>query len=180
MTPPDQSPAPTDTNPLELRSSPVFFGSASDPGTRQLTAGMEVIEAGVYRGPHYYSHTPMVRIQLDLGRLEPLAGLLGGHLDELVLLGDPEDQLARLGVARHDRGIAVAIAGGLVAAIEYEPFAGKPGARGFDTFVRAFDANILVRAAGDITALSPPLIIEKSHIDELVGTLGKVIRETKI
>ena len=67
---------------------------------------------------------------------------------------------------------------GLVAAIEYEPFAGRPGARGFDTFLRAFDANILVRAAGDATALSPPLIIERSQIDELIGTLGKVIRET--
>ncbi len=69
---------------------------------------------------------------------------------------------------------------GLVAAIEYEPFAGKPGARGFDTFTRAFAAGILVRAAGDITALSPPLIIEKSHIDELVDKLGQVIRETKV
>ena len=48
-----------------------------------------------------------------------------------------------------------------------------------DTFLRAFDAGILVRAAGDITAMSPPLIIEKSQIDELIGTLGKVIKETK-
>ncbi|TFI59713.1 cyanophycin synthetase [Sphingomonas parva] len=31
---------------------------------------MAVTEVGVYRGPHYYSHTPMVRIQLDLGRME--------------------------------------------------------------------------------------------------------------
>jgi beta-alanine--pyruvate transaminase len=38
----------------------------------------------------------------------------------------------------------------------------------------------LVRAAGDITALSPPFIVEKSHIDELVEKLGKVIRETKV
>ena len=68
---------------------------------------------------------------------------------------------------------------GLVAGIEYEPWAGKPGARGMDTFLRAFDAGILVRAAGDITAMSPPLIIEKSQIDELIGTLGKVIKETK-
>jgi beta-alanine--pyruvate transaminase len=68
---------------------------------------------------------------------------------------------------------------GLVAAIEYEPFAGKPGARGFDTFLRAYDAGILVRAAGDVTAMSPPLIIEKAQIDELVGTLAKVIKETK-
>jgi beta-alanine--pyruvate transaminase len=33
-----------------------------------------------------------------------------------------------------------------------------------------------VRAAGDITALSPPLIIEKKQIDQLVETLGKVIK----
>jgi beta-alanine--pyruvate transaminase len=68
---------------------------------------------------------------------------------------------------------------GLVAAIEYEPFAGRPGARGFDTFLRAYEAGILVRAAGDMTALSPPLIIEKGQIDELIGTLGQVIRDTR-
>ena len=65
---------------------------------------------------------------------------------------------------------------GLVAAIEYEPIAGSPGARGFNTFLKAYDAGILIRAAGDATALSPPLVIEKSHIDELIGTLGKVIK----
>jgi beta-alanine--pyruvate transaminase len=65
---------------------------------------------------------------------------------------------------------------GLVAAIEYEPIAGSPGARGFNTFLKAFDAGILVRAAGDITALSPPLIIEKPQIDQLIETLGKVIK----
>jgi beta-alanine--pyruvate transaminase len=65
---------------------------------------------------------------------------------------------------------------GLVAAIEYEPIAGSPGKRGFDTFLKAFDAGILVRAAGDITALSPPLTIEKNQIDQLIDTLGKVIK----
>ena len=44
------------------------------------------------------------------------------------------------------------------------------------TFLKSYDAGILVRAAGDATAMSPPLIIEKSQIDELVGTLGKVIK----
>jgi len=48
----------------------MFFGSKSDAGTRLLTQPMRVLETGVYRGPHYYSHTPMVRIMLDLGRLE--------------------------------------------------------------------------------------------------------------
>jgi beta-alanine--pyruvate transaminase len=65
---------------------------------------------------------------------------------------------------------------GLVAAIEYESIPGSPGARGFNTFLKAFDAGILVRAAGDITAMSPPLIIEKPQIDQLVETLGKVIK----
>lgn len=31
---------------------------------------MRVLEVGVYRGPHYYSLTPMVRVMLDLGKLE--------------------------------------------------------------------------------------------------------------
>jgi cyanophycin synthetase len=48
----------------------MFFGTKTDPATAQLTTGMSVTEVGVYRGPHYYSHTPMVRVQLDLGRME--------------------------------------------------------------------------------------------------------------
>ena len=48
----------------------MFFGSKSDPATRLLTQPMKVLEKGVYRGPHYYSHTPMIRIMLDLGRME--------------------------------------------------------------------------------------------------------------
>jgi hypothetical protein len=42
--------------------SKMFFGARSDPATRQLTAKMNVVELGVYRGPHYFSHTPMVRV----------------------------------------------------------------------------------------------------------------------
>jgi cyanophycin synthetase len=71
MTAPDQSsPLPCAPASEKGAPSPLFFGASSDPGTHQLTAGMAVAEVGVYRGPHYYSHRPMVRIQLDLGRLE--------------------------------------------------------------------------------------------------------------
>jgi cyanophycin synthetase len=40
---------------------------------------MRVLERGVYRGPHLYSHTPMIRIMLDLEELEswPTARLNG-------------------------------------------------------------------------------------------------------
>src|SRR5437868_167876 len=48
----------------------LFFGAPDDEATRRLTRPLQVTEVGVYRGPHVYSHTPMVRIQLDLGQLE--------------------------------------------------------------------------------------------------------------
>ena len=35
---------------------------------------------------------------------------------------------------------------------------------------------MLIRTTGDTIALSPPLVIEKQHIDELVGTLAEVLR----
>jgi beta-alanine--pyruvate transaminase len=65
---------------------------------------------------------------------------------------------------------------GLVAAIEFESRAGAPGARGYDVFVKAFEKGILVRASGDIIALSPPLIVEPAHIDELITRLNEVVR----
>jgi cyanophycin synthetase len=71
MTPPNQS-APVADAPTQEKGpqTGMFFSARSDPATEQLMAQMQVTEVGVYRGPHYYSHTPMVRIQLDLGRLE--------------------------------------------------------------------------------------------------------------
>jgi beta-alanine--pyruvate transaminase len=66
---------------------------------------------------------------------------------------------------------------GLIGAIELEPIAGKPGARGFDAFLRAFGKGVLIRVTGDTIALSPPLIIERSHIDQLFGRLDEVLSE---
>jgi len=66
---------------------PLFFGTQSDAATRLLTQPVRVLETGVYRGPHYYSHTPMVRIQLDLGRLEDWpTDRLDGFADSLLEL----------------------------------------------------------------------------------------------
>ncbi|HEV2865499.1 MAG TPA: aspartate aminotransferase family protein [Allosphingosinicella sp.] len=60
---------------------------------------------------------------------------------------------------------------GLVGAVELAPLEGRPGARGYDVFTRAFAGGLLVRVTGDTIALSPPLIIEPPHIDELVEKL---------
>jgi beta-alanine--pyruvate transaminase len=65
---------------------------------------------------------------------------------------------------------------GLIAGIELEPIAGKPGARAFDAFKKSFADGALIRTTGDIIALSPPLVIEKKHIDELFGKLATVLK----
>jgi beta-alanine--pyruvate transaminase len=66
---------------------------------------------------------------------------------------------------------------GLIAGIELAPLAGKPGARAYAAFKKAFADGILIRVTGDIIALSPPLVFEKKHIDELFGKLTKVLKE---
>ncbi|MCZ8149627.1 MAG: aspartate aminotransferase family protein [Roseomonas sp.] len=65
---------------------------------------------------------------------------------------------------------------GLIAGIELEPRPGKPTARALDVFRRCFDDGVLVRVTGDIVALSPPLIIEKPHVDRIFETLSDAIR----
>ncbi|MEM1316585.1 MAG: aminotransferase class III-fold pyridoxal phosphate-dependent enzyme, partial [Pseudomonadota bacterium] len=65
---------------------------------------------------------------------------------------------------------------GLIAAIEFEPIEGAPGKRGFDLMVAAFEAGLMVRVTGDIIALSPPLIIEHQHIDELFSKFREVAK----
>ena len=66
---------------------------------------------------------------------------------------------------------------GLVAGIELEPIPGKPGARAFDCFLRCYEQGLLTRTTGDIVALSPPLIVQKHHIDEIFDTLSSVLQE---
>ncbi len=64
---------------------------------------------------------------------------------------------------------------GLVAGIELAPRPDAPTKRGTALFQKCFDAGLLVRATGDTIALSPPLILETAHIDEMVGRIGELI-----
>ena len=64
---------------------------------------------------------------------------------------------------------------GIIAGIELEPRPGAPTKRAMELFHKCFDNGLLVRATGDIIALSPPLILEKSHIDEMVGRIGELV-----
>ena len=65
---------------------------------------------------------------------------------------------------------------GLIAGIELEPRAGKPGARAYDVFTDCFEKGLLIRVTGDIIALSPPLIAEAEHIDTMASMLGEALR----
>lgn len=65
---------------------------------------------------------------------------------------------------------------GLVGAVQFSPSSKGVGKRGFDVFERCFANGTLVRATADIIAISPPLIIDKQEIDQIVNTLGDAIR----
>jgi beta-alanine--pyruvate transaminase len=84
-----------------------------------------------------------------------------------------EDAVHSLRGARHVIDIRTV---GLVAGIELESIPGKPGARAYAAFKQAFADGVLIRTTGDIIALSPPLVLEKTHIDELFGKLRDVLK----
>lgn len=64
---------------------------------------------------------------------------------------------------------------GLVGGVELESRAGAVGKRAFETFLKCYERNVLVRFTGDTLAMSPPLIINKSQIDQLVTTIKEVL-----
>jgi|EndMetStandDraft_4_1072995.scaffolds.fasta_scaffold57220_1 beta-alanine--pyruvate transaminase len=68
---------------------------------------------------------------------------------------------------------------GLVGGIELASRAGEPGKRAFDVFLECWQRGVLIRTTGDTIALSPPLIVENKHIDQIVGTLTDVLKTVK-
>ena len=65
---------------------------------------------------------------------------------------------------------------GLIAAIELAPRPGAPGARGLEAHLKAFEKGSYIRSTGDVLAFAPPLIIQKSEIDQLFQTAREVLR----
>lgn len=64
---------------------------------------------------------------------------------------------------------------GLMGAIDLAPRTGAPTARGYQAMVKAFEAGLTVRMAGDTLALSPPLIINEDQIGRIAEILREVI-----
>ena len=67
---------------------------------------------------------------------------------------------------------------GLVAGIQFAPHADGVGKRGYEVFRQSFEDGLLVRASGDTIALSPALIVEKTHIDAIIERFADAIRKT--
>jgi beta-alanine--pyruvate transaminase len=64
---------------------------------------------------------------------------------------------------------------GLAGAVELRPRDGAPTQRAMAVFREAFDRGLLVRATADIVALAPPLVINETEIDQMLGILGDVL-----
>ncbi len=86
-----------------------------------------------------------------------------------------EDAIHSLRDARHVIDIRNL---GLIGGIELESRPGAATARALEVFDRCYDKGVLIRVTGDIIALSPPLIIEKTQIDQIVETIRSALRET--
>ena len=65
---------------------------------------------------------------------------------------------------------------GLVGGVELAPLPGEPAKRAFNVFLDCYDKGVLIRTTGDTLAFSPPLIIERAQIDQLIDTVRGAIQ----
>ena len=65
---------------------------------------------------------------------------------------------------------------GLVGGVELAPIPGEPTKRAFSVFLDCWQHGVMLRTTGDTVAMSPPLIIERAQIDQLVQTLREALR----
>lgn len=98
-----------------------------------------------------------------IARADALSGVLEKHVHELRSVDGVRDI----------RNI------GLAAAVELEPFEGRPGLRGLKVFEHGLDKELLLRFSGDIIAMAPPFIATEAEIQMMCETLGEVIRTTE-
>jgi beta-alanine--pyruvate transaminase len=68
---------------------------------------------------------------------------------------------------------------GLVGGVELAPRPGEPGKRAFSAFLDCYDKGVMLRTTGDVIAFSPPLIIEREQIDQIVDTVRGALRRVE-
>jgi beta-alanine--pyruvate transaminase len=65
---------------------------------------------------------------------------------------------------------------GLVAGVELSSRVDAVGSRAYDIMVDCFHRGLVLRVTGDTLAMSPPLIVERGHIDDMAAILGDAIK----
>ncbi len=65
---------------------------------------------------------------------------------------------------------------GLIGAVELASRPGAYGDRAFEAFEKCWDKGVFVRPVGDALAFCPPLIAEKKHLDQMLGTVAEVLK----
>ena len=65
---------------------------------------------------------------------------------------------------------------GLMGGIELAPRAGAPGARGFDVFLKCFEAGVVIRNGGDILQFSPFLDSTPDELARIFDTVRQALR----
>ena len=66
---------------------------------------------------------------------------------------------------------------GLMGAVELSSRPGKAGERAYDAMITTFDKGAMLRITGDTIAMSPPLIVKKSEIDQAIDIVRATLRE---
>ena len=66
---------------------------------------------------------------------------------------------------------------GLAAAIELAPRKEAVGERGYELMKRVWDKGVMVRFTQDTMAVTPPLIAEKKHIDQMFDATRQALKE---
>ncbi|MFQ5468616.1 MAG: aminotransferase class III-fold pyridoxal phosphate-dependent enzyme, partial [Kiloniellaceae bacterium] len=78
--------------------------------------------------------------------------------------------------ALEDLAVVTDIRGyGLLGGIDMAPL-DAPGVRGLAVMQQLYDAGLMVKLTGDTVLLSPPLVSEDKHIDELFSKLRGVLQ----
>ena len=83
-----------------------------------------------------------------------------------------EDAIWQLKSSKHVIDLRVI---GLMGGIELQSREGAVGKRAFEAFTKAFEKGVLIRVTGDTIAVSPPLIVEKAQVDQIVSTIAEVL-----
>ena len=65
---------------------------------------------------------------------------------------------------------------GYMGAFDLEPEPGAPGKRTFEIMVECYERGLMIRITADTIAFSPPLVAERAHLDEMIGTVVDVVK----